>query len=62
MQTDKNFHNLDSAAALAALESSLSGLTSEEAARRLEQYGPNELREEKGSQSGILSRSNSKVR
>ncbi|OGW19528.1 MAG: calcium-translocating P-type ATPase, PMCA-type [Nitrospirae bacterium GWC2_46_6] len=37
--------NIDEA--VTALKSSLSGLSSEEASRRLEQYGPNELKEKK---------------
>ncbi|TVQ83924.1 MAG: cation-transporting P-type ATPase [Micavibrio sp.] len=42
---NKAFHTLDKAAALEALESSEKGLLPEEAAARLEKYGPNALPE-----------------
>lgn len=43
----ENWHSLDVNEALRILSSSREGLSSEEASRRLAQYGPNELQEEK---------------
>ena len=46
METAKRWHNLDVAKSFQSLGSSPEGLTSEEAKKRLAQYGPNELGEE----------------
>jgi P-type Ca2+ transporter type 2C len=43
----KAWYNLDVAGIVSSLDSSAEGLTPEEAEKRLSQYGPNELREEK---------------
>ena len=45
-QGDVNWHTLNSDTVLNLLGSSRSGLSNEESARRLEKYGPNELKEE----------------
>lgn len=44
-QTKKDFYALDEAAVFSEVDSSKNGLTKEEAASRLETYGPNELEE-----------------
>ena len=44
MGTKTPWHALSTDEVLAKLQSSLDGLTNEEAARRLAEYGPNELR------------------
>jgi P-type Ca2+ transporter type 2C len=43
MDTKTPWHTLSTDEALTRLQSSLDGLTNEEAARRLAEYGPNEL-------------------
>jgi len=43
MDTKTPWHTLSTDEVLAKLQSSLDGLTNEEAARRLAEYGPNEL-------------------
>jgi Ca2+-transporting ATPase len=43
----KAWHNLDVAEVVSSLDSNTEGLTPKEAEKRLAQYGPNELREEK---------------
>jgi len=45
---DNLYHTVEPQPALQMLEVSEKGLSAEEAARRLEKFGPNELREEKG--------------
>ena len=45
---DELYHTVEPQQALGMLESSAKGLTAEEALKRLEEFGPNELREEKG--------------
>ncbi len=45
MDTKTPWHAFSTDDALTQLQSSLDGLTNEEAARRLAEYGPNELRE-----------------
>ncbi|MFB0543753.1 MAG: cation-translocating P-type ATPase [Candidatus Bathyarchaeia archaeon] len=47
LQRDLKYHALEAGEALRALQTSLGGLEEEEASRRLEVFGPNELREEK---------------
>lgn len=47
MKTDMSFHTMDAEEALKCLESSAEGLTEQEAAARLERFGPNELEEGK---------------
>ena len=42
-----NWHALESNAVLSLLNTSRNGISEEEAKKRLEQYGPNELKEEK---------------
>jgi len=39
----KNWHNLEASETITSLNSSASGLSQEEAQKRLEQFGPNEL-------------------
>jgi Ca2+-transporting ATPase len=43
----KAWYNLDVAGVVSSLDSNVEGLTADEAKKRLAQYGPNELREEK---------------
>jgi Ca2+-transporting ATPase len=47
MPEDRSWHNLSASEVIESLNSSLQGLTREEAERRLAQYGPNELAEKK---------------
>lgn len=46
----KNWHSTEIEEVLSALKTSRNGITPEEAQKRLEQYGPNELKEEKKKQ------------
>jgi len=52
--TPKNWYNLGVDETLSVLKSSHDGLVPEEAARRLTEYGPNELTEGKKYQPGLF--------